>query len=213
MANHGYIARDGKNIGLWGLIRGLRACYSLSAPLAGFLAVGGFVLLRRVGRVDLYDVGEHGRIEHDASLVHRDTPAGERYAPIEVEEGLVERLVGDARTGSGSGGEGRAVMDAWDVARARVRREKQSPRLDFMHAEIARGEMAIILGVWETRAGGDVGVPVEWMREWMGRERLPKEWERPTHVQGLFDVVRRARSIRLAMQSLEKAEREGRDSS
>ncbi|KAG6868292.1 hypothetical protein C0993_005368, partial [Termitomyces sp. T159_Od127] len=207
-------ARDGKNIGLWGLIRGLKECYNLSTPLAIFLAIGGFFLLRRIGRVDLYDIGEHGKIEHDASLVHRDTPVGQQYAPIEVEEELVDLLADDAKTGSeGEGGE-RTLMDARDVARARVRREKQSPRLDAVHAEIARGEMAIVLGVFEKHEGTNVGVPVEWMREWMYHERLPKEWERDgTHVQGLLNVISRAKSIRLAMQSLEKAERESKKSS
>jgi hypothetical protein len=48
-----------------------------------------------------------------------------------------------------------------------------------------------------------MGVPVEWMREWIGHERLPSGW-RATHVQGLFDVVKRARSIRDAMDQQRK---------
>jgi hypothetical protein len=44
--------------------------------------------------------------------------------------------------------EKRSRNDAEDVARARIRRENESPVLDILHAEIARGEMAIALGVW-----------------------------------------------------------------
>ncbi|KAG6840554.1 hypothetical protein C0991_005871 [Blastosporella zonata] len=203
MANHGYIARDGKNLTVWDLASGLKACYNLSIPLAVFLSIGGFALLRRITNISLHEIGEHGRVEHDASLVHEDTPQGEKYAPTKIVPALVERLLADAKTGDEVGegsefGDRRALMDASDVARARVRREKESPRLDGVHAEIARGEMAIILGVLETRAGKNVGVPAEWMREWIGHERMPKDWK-ATHVQGLFDVVKRTKSIRAAM--------------
>jgi hypothetical protein len=192
------------------LIWGLKAGYNLSTPLAAFLSFGGFFLLRRLWNLDLHDIGRHGRIEHDASLVHQDTPEGEKYAPTKIKQGLVDQLLADAKTGDEEGegpeaGDRRTLMDASDVARARVRREKQSPTLDGVHAEIARGEMAIILGVWETKAGTNFGVPVEWMREWIGHERLPKEWI-PTHVQGLLDVVKRAKSIRSAMDAQRKAE-------
>ncbi|KAG6816252.1 hypothetical protein H0H87_007417 [Tephrocybe sp. NHM501043] len=196
-------ARDGKNLSAWDLATGLKACYNLSTPLAFFLAIGGFVLLRRFRNVSLYEIGEHGRIEHDASLVHDDTPKGHKYAPIKIEDRLVDLLLADAKTGNEEGegtqfGHRRNLMDASDVARARVRREKDSPKLNRIHAEIARGEMAIILGVWETKAGKNIGVPVEWMRQWIGHERMPVGWK-PTHVQGLLDVVKRSKSIRTAM--------------
>ncbi|KAG6909223.1 hypothetical protein DXG01_001530, partial [Tephrocybe rancida] len=196
-------ARDGKNLGVWDLISGLKACYNLSTPLAAFLSITTFFILRRITKVSLFEIGEHGRVEHNASLVHKDTPQGCKYAPVGIVSRLVDLLLSDAKTGDEAGegpeyGERRTLMDASDVARARVRREKESPKLDGVHAEIARGEMAIILGVWETRAGKNVGIPVEWMREWIGYERLPKDWT-PTHVQGLFDVVKRSFSIHRAM--------------
>ncbi|KAG6896953.1 hypothetical protein C0992_005108 [Termitomyces sp. T32_za158] len=227
MANHGYMyvvrplglnselmqmnsARNGRNISPWDLAAGLKACYNLSTPLAYFLSFGGSLLLRRIRNVDLHEIGEHGRIEHDASLVHRDTAKGHKYAPITVEEELVNQLIIDAKTGDEEGegpeyGDRRILMDATDVARSRVRREKQSPKLDSMHAEIARGEMGIILGVLETHAGKNAGVPVEWLREWIGYERLPTGWK-PSHVQGLFDVVSRSKAIRTAMEEFQKEE-------
>ncbi|KAG6848821.1 hypothetical protein H0H93_013732 [Arthromyces matolae] len=203
--------RNGKNLSVWTLTRGLTSCYNLSTPLALFLALGGFILLRRIRNVNLYEIGEHGRVEHDASLVHRDTPKDEKYAPVEVDQNLVDLLIADARAGGEESGEGsesgekRILMNATDVARARVRREKESPRLDSIHAEIARGEMAIILGVLEAREGKNVGVPVEWLREWIGHERLPKDWK-PTHVEGFFDVVKRAKAILVAMKALRAGE-------
>jgi hypothetical protein len=172
------------------------------------LSIGGFFLLKRFRTISLYEIGKHGAVEHNASLVHKDTPSNEKYAPIEVQQGLVQQLIDDAKTGDEEGegpeaGDRRVLMDASDVARARIRREKCSPQLDGVHAEIARGEMAIILGVWETKAGSNVGVPVEWMREWIGHERLPEGWK-ATHVQGLFDVVKRSKAIRSAMELQKK---------
>lgn len=210
LANHGYIARDGKNLSIMDLTLGLMAGYNLSFPLAIFLSVGGFILLKRIRRISLFELGKHDAVEHNASLVHKDTPPHEKYAPIEIQEGLVQQLIADAKTGNEEGegpeaGDRRTLMDASDVARARVRREKSSPPLDAVHAEIARGEMAIILGVWETKAGNNVGVPVEWMREWIGRERLPKGWK-ATHVQGLFDVIKRSKDIRSSMVQLKQSQ-------
>lgn len=123
----------------------------------------------------------------------------------------MDKLIDDVKTGADDpeATDARKLMNATDVAIARVRREKQSPTLDGMHAEIARGEMAIILGVWEQKGQGKVGVPVGWMRDWIGHERLPEGWM-PDHVQGFFDVVNRSKTIRGAMISLRDTETEAK---
>jgi len=194
-------SRDGKNISASEIVRGLKACYGLSTPLALFLSHVGFLILRKTfRRISLFEIGKHGQVEHNASLVHHDTPAGEVYAPIEIDAGLVEKLIDDV--------EGGERMNAVDVARARIRREKESPVLDGVHAEIARGEMAIILGVWEEGAGTDkLGIPVAWMRRWIQEEKLPDGW-RPQRKQGLLDTVKRSKAIRTAMEDFRKAETE-----
>lgn len=115
----------------------------------------------------------------------------------------MDLLINDVADPAGEKGKGK-LMDAADVARSRIRREKDSPPLDPVHAEIARGEMAIILGVMEAKGEGKVGVPVAWMREWISKERLPEDWK-PTHVQGLLDTVKRSKAIRTAMEDQRKA--------
>jgi hypothetical protein len=160
--------------------------------------------------IDLYEIGKHNAIEHDASLVHHDTPAGEEFAPIKIDEALVEELINDASDHFGTtkteGPEPQlSLMNGFDVARSRVRREKLSKPLDPVHAELARGEMAIILGVWEQRSKDKVGVPMDWMRRWIGHERLPDGWK-ADHTQGLFDVVKRSKEMREAMQKLREDE-------
>jgi hypothetical protein len=204
MANHGYISRDGKNISAQDVTRGLKECYGLSSPLAYFLAYVGFMILRRCGRINLFDIDKHGAIEHDASLVHRDAPESEKFAPIEIDPQLVEALCADVKPTSKEcerDGGARWLMNYEDVARARVRREGECKRIDAVHAEIARGEMAIILGVWETKTETKVGIPMEYFKPWISEERLPDGWK-PDHVQGFFDVVKRSKSIRKAAEKL-----------
>jgi hypothetical protein len=200
MANHGYISRDGKNLSALDLIRGLKACYGLSNPLAIFLSVVGFLILKRFRRISLFEIGKHGAIEHDSSLVHHDTPLGQEFAPIEIDETLVEQLIQDVEPSSAQldSEKPEMLMDAKDVARARVRREAECRKPDAVHAEIARGEMAIILGVWEKKTQGKAGIPAEWMKRWIGEERMPDGWK-PDHAQGLINTVGRSKSIRKAM--------------
>lgn len=164
----------------------------------------------------MYEIGKHGYIEHDASLVHEDTPPGQVYAPTEVKPDLVELLIKDATDTSEAEkreerGEDQQVKEyktllgTRAVAQARVRREKQSPQLDKLHALIACGEIAVALGILEIKEGTSTGVPVEWVREWMGEERFPTGWQ-PTHVQGLIQSIKRTKAVRKAMEEVKKIE-------
>lgn len=155
-------------------------------------------MLRKFRRIDLYEIGKHGVVEHDASLVHHDTPKGQEYAPIEIDPALVEELDKDAQTTVEVEVDGvkqtQRLLSTADVGRARVRREKLSPRLDKTHAEIARGEMAIILAVWEKKVGDKAGAPIEWMKRWLSKEQLPDGWK-PERPIGLSDTRQRAKEI------------------
>ncbi|KIK50565.1 hypothetical protein GYMLUDRAFT_252885, partial [Collybiopsis luxurians FD-317 M1] len=120
MANHRYIPRDGRHLTFGVLFRGLKECYGLTTPLAFVLVTGSFVLIGRSplripylsdlsifraknpngtispgGVIDLHLIGLHNGIEHDASLVHTNTPDGAQYGPEEVQDELVLQLVGD----------------------------------------------------------------------------------------------------------------------
>jgi hypothetical protein len=178
------------------IVRGLKACYGLSTFLAMFLSFGGYFLLRKFRRINLYEIGKHNAIEHNASLVHHDTPDGQIYAPIDIDHSLVNALVSDVKPSPGEiekspNPTAKFLMNYEDVARARIRREAESKPIDGLHAEIARGEMAIILGVWEVKTKDKVGIPMDYFKRWIGEERLPDGWK-PDHTQGLLDVKRRS---------------------
>ncbi|EEB98000.1 hypothetical protein MPER_02576 [Moniliophthora perniciosa FA553] len=96
------------------------------------------------------------------------------------------------------------LVSCADVGRMRARRQREiaPKKLDGLHEEIARGEMAIILGVWEQETyvenldgeknGGVTvkkkGVPLPYLLTWLGEERLPEGWK-PDHVQSLRGVA------------------------
>jgi len=166
--------RSGRKISQWDLIRALRQGYNCSLPLAVFLAWGGYVLLAQFGHISLDDLRRHGYIEHIASLVHGDPNGDEEYAPNTVVPELLEELMKDARANR---------FGALDIARARVRREATyvTP-IDGLHAELAHGEMALVLGIF---GGAEEQVDADILRHWLVHERFPPDWK-PVHRQTLF---------------------------
>lgn len=207
--------RDGKRITPWQIVKGLKACYGLTTGFSIFLSYVTWIVLRKFGPIDLYEIGKHNAVEHDASLVHHDTPAGEIYAPIEIDRELLDVLEKDASAEvevevptsdpEKTRKEKLSLLTIADVGRARVRREKQSPPLDKFHAEIARGEVAIILGVWETKTKEVTGTRMDWLKLWLGEEKLPEGW-RPAKKVGMFETMKRAKGIRLAVEAIRKEE-------
>jgi len=150
--------------------------------------------------VSLKQIGKHNCIEHNASLVHDDCPNTEEYAPIQVVPALLDALVGERRSDEKKPDAvtGDDLLEIEDVAKFRVRREKECGPVDNVHAEIARGEMAIALGMWEYKVGSHAGIRKDWLRDWLEHGRLPNGW-RPTHSQGLLDTVRRSKKMRSMM--------------
>jgi Peroxidase, family 2 len=159
------------------------------------LAYGAVGLLGQIGAFGLDDLARHNRIEHDASLVHDDTAKRDEYAPISPDSTLLKQFLDNAKDGH--------LMTVEDIARARVSREFQSRVLDSVHAEIARGEMAVALGVFHQTNSGKQGIPVDVLRVWMSEERLPDGWK-PTHTQGLLQTIRTAQQIRGQMREIEQ---------
>lgn len=188
--------RDGKNVSIATLIWGVRGCFGLSFVMASLLTISTMLSTGHLWRADLFELGRHGRIEHDASLVHADAKDGEEYAPIAIHADLVQDLSKDIRPREGSSSE---LVNVTDMARMRLRRESSSPPLDPIHSEIARGELALMWGIFNT--GGCIPLPA--LLTLLAEERLPDGW-RPNHTQGLVDTVMRSQMIKVAMKDLQE---------
>ncbi|KIY72590.1 Cloroperoxidase [Cylindrobasidium torrendii FP15055 ss-10] len=202
MANHGYIPRDGRNLTFWTVIKGVHECYGLSYFFAGFLTIVSYIALGFFWKLNLVDLDRHGRVEHNASMVHEDTPAGQHYAPTKISMKLVGDMVGDIRPAVPPEltANPQILVDEFDAARMRVRRDKTSPPLNKIHDEIARGEMALILHIWEQNWSESTfsktrGAPLPWILDWFGNERLPEGW-RPTRETGILDAMRKSKAIK-----------------
>ncbi|KAH8831900.1 Chloroperoxidase, partial [Flagelloscypha sp. PMI_526] len=208
LAAHGYISRDGKNLSSLQIAYGLKACYGLSTGLALFLSFGGVFLIRGPFKFvflgALHTINRHFDVtffgvEHDASLVHRDTP---RQRPVHPPNLSPSKFLSSVK-GNSITPEDPRLVDHATVAKWRIRREKESPPLDAMHAEIARGEMGIILGVWDHQdpQTGAHGIPAGWLKNWFKDNRLPDGWS-PDHIQELLDVVKRSKAIKAEMEKI-----------
>ncbi|KAI0298373.1 Cloroperoxidase [Multifurca ochricompacta] len=76
LANHGIISRDGRDISFRELSDHVRSTYNFSPTFSLFVPRFIARILKRsyrTGRFDLADIDVHNGIEHDASLVRRDT--------------------------------------------------------------------------------------------------------------------------------------------
>ncbi|KAG2112612.1 Chloroperoxidase [Suillus discolor] len=115
LANHGYLPRNGQNIGLWHLIH------------AALLALAGILLCGHAFRLDLDALAIHNKIEHDASL---------QRAPTEVDPNLLKSFLSHADPQRG--------MSLYDLAQVRISREAQLAHpLDLIHSKIGAAEAAL----------------------------------------------------------------------
>ncbi|KAF8548693.1 Cloroperoxidase [Imleria badia] len=200
LANHGFLPRDGMNIGPFAIYRALREGYQLSMFLAFFLTFSGWAILGQLRKMSLWDLSRHNCIEHDASLFHVDAHGEEEYAPVAVSNSLMKSSLHQ-------GGQyipGRMTLE--DVANIRVKREAalQKP-LRWWQAEIARGEMAVAIGVLGGKDGAKNGLDLEVLRLWVTQERLPDDWK-PDHTQGLYKTGWMTKAIRDRMTAMQKGQ-------
>jgi hypothetical protein len=187
---------DGKQLNGPIIAHALEKGYGLSGQLANFLVFGGIALLGQLGSFGLDDLARHDRIEHDASLVHDDTKPRDEYAPTAPNPVLIKQFLEEVKDGQ--------FVTVEDVARARVWRESQCPVLNKFQSEIARGEMAIALGLF-SQPESDThkqGIPVDLLRAWFSEERLPDGWK-PSHTQGLLETMETSSQLRNEMKKIE----------
>jgi len=194
LANHGYLPRDGCNISAQDFMDALQSTntYNISGQLAIVLACGGLFMLHKLPpgtHITLHDLAKHGRIEHNASIVHKDTATGNKYAPTRCDTVLLNNFLED-----------KEFLTLDDIAKHRVELENVS-KLDPVHQEIARGEWALVSDIFGRAHEGKI--PTEPLRIWLKENRFPEGWK-PTHQQGLWATTTKSWAIRTRMDKLRK---------
>ncbi|KAG8705632.1 hypothetical protein FRC09_002839 [Ceratobasidium sp. 395] len=171
LANHGYIPHDGKNVSFFTLISAIRKVYNFSLFHALFLSTVGIFFCGRwlTLSVSLADLATPGKLEHDASIAHRDLDEDVNVPAPEI----IEELLKQSKDGQ--------TLTFEDLAEARVKRERTLAKpLDDFTAHVARGEAINLL-----RAMGDgVHVSVERTKIWLSEERLPDDYSPPRTMVG-----------------------------
>jgi hypothetical protein len=175
------------------MIRALQHGFGLSFPLAWLITHGGYLLTGQFRMVSLQDLRRHNGIEHDASLVHTDTPNEQEYASETFNEQLWEELTAYASSRNTRDGPFK-FLTTDNFARCRVQRERESPPIHKTHQEIARGEIALFLDILGQR--GRIGV--EELRAMWTEERFPDDWA-PRRVQTMAKTVLSAQGIKQRM--------------
>lgn len=154
--------------------------------------------------LDLHDLARHNRIEHDGSMGHADAAPGAEYAPSVPDGARIANMLaaGSARTPSNEKGPVNA-LSILDFARIRYSLNLAFRKpLDAVHAEIARGEIALTLLAMGTKAEGsdahdeELVVPDKRIREWFLEERLPSDWSTPQSEIGLFNTMATSRKVK-----------------
>ncbi|KAJ6572305.1 hypothetical protein B0H19DRAFT_886856, partial [Mycena capillaripes] len=144
----------------------------------------------------------HNDIEHDASVVHLDCPAS-----IEIQQSLVDDFAAHVMKAV-SAAAGRNVAEAdvvvteHEMALTRIRREKLLFPLNSFHANIACGELAAVLGVWNKTVDRKEAVPLSWIRMLFAKERLP-DGRSPDHVETLCTAMKSMRAMKAEMKKIQ----------
>jgi len=126
--------------------------------------------------MDLHDITKHNLLQHDASLVHSDTPDGEDFAPITINQNLIDELLNDVKYEEEDSSGTESVIDLYDAVHACLCRENARRPINITEQEGAQEEIALIIAILETTSKGKVGAPIKWIRSFIDHKRLLDNW-------------------------------------
>lgn len=188
LANHGYVARDGKNISLADLQDGFMAAINLEPAFSvGPFAVG--VTASTTGRNDtleLHDLLKHNLIEHDVSLSRKDAYFGNAldFDP--------EVWAGTSAVWRDTNATTVSIEAAAKGRLARLAKDKlENPEFNLTSAGEAAGlgETALFVAVMGDKIEGNARV--DWVDIFFRESRLPfaEGWTRSTEVITSADIA------------------------
>ncbi|KAF2673382.1 Cloroperoxidase [Microthyrium microscopicum] len=177
-ANVGVLPRNGQNITADMLAAAVIELYNIDPSFAKTLAQGANqVAPKGATAIMLADLSKHDIIEHDASLVRNDASQGDNHS---VQPALLAALLADA----GPSG----ALTVATLAKSRARREAESKKggakaLGVQATTLAYGESALLLQALGSPPAGSsasYSAPRKAVEEWMGQEKLPTGYVKPS---------------------------------
>ncbi|KAI9170634.1 putative sterigmatocystin biosynthesis peroxidase stcC [Paramyrothecium foliicola] len=178
LANHGYIAHDGRGITIDDIAGGLFDAIHFDREGAKGLAQAAFSLIGNPPRIDLEDLNTPGATEHNASLTREDHASGDS---LHLSPERLQALLADSEED---------YIDITSLAKGRIRVEALSPPLFGFVKKVSQSEggSAIMVmserpvpGKGELKDYREVRASKARMAVWLSDERLPVElgWQRP----------------------------------
>lgn len=173
LANHGYLARDGRQISMQDLISGIGQAINFDEALVRTLGTPAFATSTtgNSSTFNLDDIAKHNVIEHDGSLSRAD------FAVTGDAKTFNETVWSETR-GYLEAGAVESTVDYKTMASARSKRiataQATNPTFNLTSSQVtvSLGESAVILG---TLGGSftEPAAPLDWMRVVFEEERLP----------------------------------------
>ncbi|KAF0397559.1 Cloroperoxidase [Gigaspora margarita] len=199
LANYGYLPRSGENITKSQLARGLQEGLNASFLLANFLAYGGFNLLGKLldKTINLDDLNQHNKCEHDASLTRKDFYFGDNHTvnPELVDLLLKQNIDGKIKEESLS-----------KLHWIRLNNSKEvNPTLlyNFQQKFLSAGESSLLLNF--IGANTNLEIEIEKLEVFLKHERFPEGWRKPNKVVGIWPIIN---SLRLFLKRYDQLEKE-----
>lgn len=156
------------------------------------MSFGGTFLCGRYFKINLGDLARHNYLEHDASLTHANATPGSLYAPVSVDQELLQHLLDVSKNHN--------VLSINDLVAVRAARNATLSRpLSQFHTSISQLEVALTV---QTLGDENGDIPKEFIREWFGEQRLPQGWFKPRTVIGLWNATRIAKMIGRAIEKM-----------
>ncbi|GKT42751.1 putative sterigmatocystin biosynthesis peroxidase stcC [Colletotrichum spaethianum] len=177
LANHGYLARDGKEISMQNLIDGLGSALHFNESLVRTLGTPAFATSTtgNPNTFNLDDIAKHNVIEHDGSLSRADfAVTGDAKTFNETVWAETRGYLGYVEDGTSAD----ATVDYKIMAAARSKRiatakaTNPSFNLAANQVTVSLGESAVILGTIGQSYSAPAA-PLSWLRVVFEEERLP----------------------------------------
>ncbi|OHE99459.1 hypothetical protein CORC01_05259 [Colletotrichum orchidophilum] len=175
LANHGYLARDGKAISMQDLIAGLGSALHFNESLVRTLGTPAFATSTtgNPNTFNLDDIAKHNVIEHDGSLSRADyavTGDAKTFNETVWAETRGYLEAGSAATDNKVGVATMATARSKRIATAKA--TNPSFNLATSQVTVSLGESAVILGTIG-QSYTEPAAPLEWLKVVFEEERLP----------------------------------------
>ncbi|CAG8588051.1 23359_t:CDS:2 [Gigaspora margarita] len=198
LANHGYLPRSGENISKSHFVKGLQEGLNVSSVLATILTYFGFFRIDKffAKTINLDDLNQHNKIEHDVSLSRKDFYFGDNHT---IDPELIDLLLNQNIDGK---------MNQESFAKIhwiRVNNSKEfNPTLSYTAERKMQsaGEPILILKIIGANTNHEIDV--ENLEILLKHERFPEGWRKADKTVGVWAIISGMRSIQKRYDQLEK---------